>query len=1544
MNAARPPDGVVWGDLPLTAAHAEYLERGAAITAAVAAATGIFSVTNAEEIPAGFTSYGEAVVPSIAFLYRSPLGGEAIQLRPDTPVTIDGQPRKYLWVADTPLMLNAARRVEDATTLLIVEGTKQALAAAGYAPEHTDVVGMVGCRGWYRDHVPTPELAVCEDRHVVIVLDADASTNLDVYTAGVDLAAACAAEGARSTKFVRLVGGRKAGLDDVLAKQPADRRAAYLTRLIASAKSKPADRMPKPPPAKQRDVGPVASVDRGIVVVNGDRHQVIEDLTQSLLDRHDADRLFCYGGVVAQRKKAALTPVTKDAFGGIIASTAITVVSNGEGGRERFVHAWPDGQTMGAILADAERFSVLDKLSQTPFVRPDGTVCQTPGYDPTTKTFLVLDPGLEMVDVPAEPTPEEVSAAVKLLTVEWLGDFPFPTDSDRANAIGLVLTSFIRGLVALVPLAVVDGKEAGSGKNLLADVVAILITGKPAQPLPYTTDDAEQRKVITSAFRSGAELFIFDEAHSLDGPSFARALTSITYQDRVLGVSNLAEFPNRVTWISLGNQVQVFGDMGRRVYRIALAFDGESPENRPASSFRHADLREWTEKHRAELLGACLTLIRAWFAAGQPVPKLPFAMGSFEGWQKVIAGILETAGVDGFLTNVKEWRSESDFDRQHWVSHLAWLYETFGDKRFTAGQVGEKLDRAGRSAEPPPKLEDPTVKGYPRLLGQAYARVANRVIDGYRLSKSGRAHGNGVKWVISSESPGGNGGNGGVNPGMPDPPVFDEEAPDGWGNDADRREGGGNEMPTQAEVRATPPYSTDTSGGNGGNGGNENLPLSPEKTENGFEGVETGGKGGNGGNPLPFTCEKKSVFLGADAKHVFFHVWGGGEVAPVTPLPPKIEETPSEATFSQATGLVGDEEGSGGNAQGAVEPGRNGRNSVIAEILPVYEAVDLSTWSQPGFIDLPEGVITFDIESDSVRKVWTTGPEFVRITGYQKGDTVRVTDDFDVVAAELEQARVIVGHNLMGFDILPLALHRGFDIHRMAEDGRLYDTQLTEVLLNPPTDDIPPRAVPKKYGLDALAEAKFGTGKDGDLKALVKEFGGDPQKDEFAVIPVDDERYVRYCATDVSLTARIARGQRRTPSQAEYIRREHRIAAIAAQIRINGFRVDEPELRRRAEVNRARKKELAAELISEYGLPTTRKDGKTPTANPAGTEEGKLKLDEAFTALGVTLPRSPSGDLPSTSKETMIALANEYRNRPDILHLVDKVQALNGVRSVYDTALENLHPDGRVHPEIAMYQASGRWSTTKPGLTVFGKRGGRHVEREIFLPEPGHVIISADLSQVDARAIAAWCQDPAYLGLFEEGQEFDSHQLVAMAIWNDVNRREDAKACGHGYNYGLGFAKLAKTAGSAEVAAQFMRSMEQQFPLLAQWKDQVRREAVDNGHVLDNGWGRTLRITPGREYTQAPALMGQSAARDIMMEGLLRIPRELYIFLRAQVHDEIVMSVPEDRAAEIEATVVEALSFPWSPFNGTRGHVRQVQIEAGVGKRGESWGACYASK
>jgi DNA polymerase-1 len=227
----------------------------------------------------------------------------------------------------------------------------------------------------------------------------------------------------------------------------------------------------------------------------------------------------------------------------------------------------------------------------------------------------------------------------------------------------------------------------------------------------------------------------------------------------------------------------------------------------------------------------------------------------------------------------------------------------------------------------------------------------------------------------------------------------------------------------------------------------------------------------------------------------------------------------------------------------------------------------------------------------------------------------------------------------------------------------------------------------------------------------------------------------------------------------------------------------------------------------------------------------------------------------------------------------------------------------------------------------------------VFLPDPGEVIVSVDLAQVDARAVAALSGDPAYMRLFEPG--VDAHAEVARRVWGDPKRREDAKPLGHGWNYGMGLEKLAREAGvDISVAQQFDTAMRNQFPWLVAWQERVRAIA-ESGQLLDNGFGRRMRPDPKRAHTQGPAFMGPGCARDLMMAGLLRLPREVYPHLRAVVHDEVVLSVPAELADDVERTVIDALSFEWRGVQIiAEPQTREVDGRK-VPIRGANWGQVY---
>lgn len=221
-----------------------------AISADAARSFGVLSIRSGGELPADCPESWAEWLPALLFPWRALDGRVEWQIHPDaTPVDAKGNAIKYATrsreLGYEPLLWVIRQGSEDGARLL-VEGTCQTLSAAIWAPEGTTVVGMIGCRGWSSEGIPLPDLSMFEGSDVVVALDADMTTNPNVWDAGDALQHALAAEGAKS-RFLRLPGSGKAGLDDVLGKRPEHQRTAHLGRLIEQAEVEkfPKSRRPK---------------------------------------------------------------------------------------------------------------------------------------------------------------------------------------------------------------------------------------------------------------------------------------------------------------------------------------------------------------------------------------------------------------------------------------------------------------------------------------------------------------------------------------------------------------------------------------------------------------------------------------------------------------------------------------------------------------------------------------------------------------------------------------------------------------------------------------------------------------------------------------------------------------------------------------------------------------------------------------------------------------------------------------------------------------------------------------------------------------------------------------------------------------------------------------------------------------------------------------------------------------------------------------------------------------------------------------------------
>lgn len=195
-------------------------------------------------------------------------------------------------------------------------------------------------------------------------------------------------------------------------------------------------------------------------------------------------------------------------------------------------------------------FPFLEAVTRTPIIRPDGSIVQGAGYDPPTKLYYHQSV-MQDIEVPDRPSGEDVEEARKLLD-EMLYDFPFDSESSKANMIALLVTAIMRPAISgVLPLFLVDAPVAGSGKSLLAELVGMLCSGAMPKITTAPSKEDEWSKLITSLLASGPSLFILDNISSvLQSAALASVITSGSRQDRVFGKNTeTVTFPNLAGWL-----------------------------------------------------------------------------------------------------------------------------------------------------------------------------------------------------------------------------------------------------------------------------------------------------------------------------------------------------------------------------------------------------------------------------------------------------------------------------------------------------------------------------------------------------------------------------------------------------------------------------------------------------------------------------------------------------------------------------------------------------------------------------------------------------------------------------------------------------------------------------------------------------------------------------------------------------------------------------------------------------------------------------------
>ena len=310
----------------------------------------------------------------------------------------------------------------------------------------------------------------------------------------------------------------------------------------------------------------------------------------------------------------------------------------------------------------------LETISNVPILTSQGRILTKDGYDAESKTLLILDDLKNFTFVFMS-----IAEAIKIID-DIITDFPFAFPNiGRAHVYAMLLQHFVRQMInGATPLHLIESPTRGTGKGKLCNVVSLVITGKhaPIMTLPRTGEEMEKR--ITSNLLEGHPLILLDNVNTLGGDELAAVLTARIWRGRRLGKSEMLHVANNTLWVATGNNVDLRDDIPRRVVPIRLDAGVEKPEER--KEFKHSDLEDYILQNRSKIISACLSLIQHWITNG--CPKGSRSLGSYESYAQIIGGILETAGVEGFLDGREYLYEHSDKETTEWkaVCEIWWRH------------------------------------------------------------------------------------------------------------------------------------------------------------------------------------------------------------------------------------------------------------------------------------------------------------------------------------------------------------------------------------------------------------------------------------------------------------------------------------------------------------------------------------------------------------------------------------------------------------------------------------------------------------------------------------------------------------------------------------------------------------------------------------------------------------------------------------------------------------------------------------------------------
>ncbi|MEC9391120.1 MAG: DNA polymerase I [Myxococcota bacterium] len=442
----------------------------------------------------------------------------------------------------------------------------------------------------------------------------------------------------------------------------------------------------------------------------------------------------------------------------------------------------------------------------------------------------------------------------------------------------------------------------------------------------------------------------------------------------------------------------------------------------------------------------------------------------------------------------------------------------------------------------------------------------------------------------------------------------------------------------------------------------------------------------------------------------------------------------------------------------------------------------------------------------------------------------------------------------------------------------------------------------RKHNLDALADRYLGHAML-SYQETTEHVGG-----LFAKVPV--EQATAYAAEDAHIVLLLERAMAEPLAAVERVYRELELPLITvlAEMEMEGIGVDVGSLNAMS-VDLGRRIDLLRERVYKEA-------GREFNINSP-----KQLAPILFEERGLTpIKKTKTG--PSTDAETLAQLRDLQGDA--LCGLMLEYREYAKLKSTYvDPLPDAVGADGRIHTSFHQaVAATGRLSSNNPNLQNIPIRteAGRRI-RGCFVAKPGYRFLSVDYSQVELRILAHFCGEGPLVDAFRNGE--DIHRRTAAEVFGVMaplvtpDQRRAAKAINFGIVYGMSAFRLARELRIPRGrASDYMKQYFARYPQVARYMETAKASAHATGYA-ETLWGRrrTLHALKAsnrneREAAERVAINTpvQGTAADIIKAAMINVHAMLArefpdARLLLQVHDELVLEVPEPQLADVRAAV-----------------------------------------